>query len=825
MSAPKINLTITGTSPAQLATIEDVEGQVNGAFAQQQVQIDGVGQVASTATATADAARETAEAAEAGVAVAQQMVEAARDAAIVGASGIFATAAAGLAATSSGGTFVVADVNGWQLFEDDGGVASPLSGVFPTLDALAPVVASAVPWVQTYVDDDGALIAPRLQWRRGQGDAFLNGRVVDFSSVSTDHGDGSFSLTDAVTRLESGATVIFVFDDDGHSGAATGAFVSMTANPANLAGEIAAYAQSAINGSGVLGYVAANRQPSALDQDILTRYGAGVGAMIVAANGPAKYLLDDGGVVIGGAPAAYQVPTEFGIGRRIHPPSVYTLTNANVRAVYIYSGALTEAQTRELMAREIALPAPAVPATEFPEWLCVIPQDDGSVKTPSLQTHQSTGQAWYNGAVRKIGDVLTNGGAFPCVAKYPPRGITSTSGVTIFEDHTFDDYATHAAVPSGSPVFACNVTAGSPGVGDRIQWDLMTTNNSGPNIVNPGGLDRVQMYLDAAGNYADFTTGARPASVPAALSAIGRRRGQGVMRYGLSIPAVGAVTMQVDAYPAQVGALTLSSFSPPDYFAFGQGYNGANTLANAAMNDVIVFSEALDVDDMSFVGRFNEYGAPPLYVTGDSFNALMAVADGMRLHFKEMGYSYIPILSDGLGGRGVNFHKELAQAWVAQHPDVADYIPVLSEGGFDLTSLGLDNVTTVGPMSRRDIIGHITDFFGAFKDGRGVYLEGHTNNQYNPSSTADIDRFRSYMADIAATFPEFYTPTNARLQAQAVSDADYEAFRVDGRTPDAMRLPNDTIHLSWGAAHDGSAGMYWWSLCAVERLLAQGYLR
>lgn len=80
--------------------------------------------------------------------------EAARDAAIAGASGVYDTTANGIAGTVSGDFFVVADTSGWQLYENVSGTATSRSGVFPTLSALGPSIAQAIPWLN--VVEDGA---------------------------------------------------------------------------------------------------------------------------------------------------------------------------------------------------------------------------------------------------------------------------------------------------------------------------------------------------------------------------------------------------------------------------------------------------------------------------------------------------------------------------------------------------------------------------------------------------------------------------------------------------------------------------------------------
>ena len=62
--------------------------------------------------------------------------EAARDAVFAMGGGPYSTSASGIADTSPGDFFVVANEAGWQLFENDDGTPEPRSGVSPSLSAL-----------------------------------------------------------------------------------------------------------------------------------------------------------------------------------------------------------------------------------------------------------------------------------------------------------------------------------------------------------------------------------------------------------------------------------------------------------------------------------------------------------------------------------------------------------------------------------------------------------------------------------------------------------------------------------------------------------------
>lgn len=67
--------------------------------------------------------------------------EAARDATYAGPNAPYPDTAAGIADTANGDRFVVANGDGWQLFENDSGVAVALSPLLPSLSAVADVLA------------------------------------------------------------------------------------------------------------------------------------------------------------------------------------------------------------------------------------------------------------------------------------------------------------------------------------------------------------------------------------------------------------------------------------------------------------------------------------------------------------------------------------------------------------------------------------------------------------------------------------------------------------------------------------------------------------
>ena len=92
---------------------------------------------AQTAETGAVTARDASEAA-------RDQSQSARDAAIAGAEGVYATEAAGIAGTVDTERFVVANAEGWQLFENVSGTATARSGIFPSLESLVQNIVAEI---------------------------------------------------------------------------------------------------------------------------------------------------------------------------------------------------------------------------------------------------------------------------------------------------------------------------------------------------------------------------------------------------------------------------------------------------------------------------------------------------------------------------------------------------------------------------------------------------------------------------------------------------------------------------------------------------------
>jgi hypothetical protein len=267
------------------------------------------------------------------------------------------------------------------------------------------------------------------------------------------------------------------------------------------------------------------------------------------------------------------------------------------------------------------------------------------------------------------------------------------------------------------------VSSGAAGSTARNEWTI-----SASGATPPGGLTSLSSFISDLGATVAPGTVAHPPNLVASMTAtVGIPRGQGIIRYGISQPASGKVLFNKDAYPAQSSSGNVTGYSPQGYFRFGNRYDGTTPLANCSLEQVIIYSQALTAAQVEEVGRFNEYGLTPLALWGDSFNNVQQPMEMLRLHYANAGYTYLPMFSDGMGGRGLNFHYEALTEWVNYWPSLKDFLLVMNEGGFDYSSLALDGVTTEGPFSERQIETYINQIYGLFKTQRGVYMEAHTN--------------------------------------------------------------------------------------------------
>lgn len=672
----------------------------------------------------------------------------------------------------------------------------------------AVAVAKSVPWVQVLDDLAGGSIAPAMQYEPDLGLLWLNGRVTTLAAVSTNNGDGTYTLTELPTGLSAGVTM-FAQRAAAFTGTPTGKYMGMTANPTSLAGEVAigTYYHAT---SGTLGAYFHNRMSSPVSEDQVTGWGAERMALSVSTSGASYRVIEGSPVVADSVAATYVTPTTFVIGgwaRNSRDP----LTNASIKRLIVYPRGLTSAQLDHLM--DVTHPDYGQSQDRWPKWLAALKLGAGNYLLPALQFDYSRGRCWFNGRERAFADVFVDPAGGNFTLKKPPRGLTTTSGITYALDTRRDDYHNTTDVPSGL-AFQAILAFGAASLAERIQWGP-TVNASG---VLPGGIATTAAYSAKAA--ATFDTGS---TIPSASTGV-VFRGQGIHRDIVSVPASGNILTCHNAGAVKTQTASVSSYVPQDLFRFGAAWNGTSPLANCDLVQGILYNRALTKAEVDQLAAFNEYGISPLLHIGDSFNNVQQPAEMLALHMTNRGYSYIPWWSDGRGSMGLNYLDDLIAAYITFDAKFTDYLLVMNEGGFDYTSPNLAG-TTQGPFSERDIQNYLATIFGRFREPRKVYMEGHSNfaATLEISGGTDLTKLRTTMANIKASYPEFFCESNALMQAQATTDADYLAFRADGRTPAQLR--SDTVHISWGTAYSGAdSGYYWWSLAMMNKLAQLGWV-
>lgn len=676
-------------------------------------------------------------------------------------------------------------------------------------------LAQAVPWLAIIESGAGGYFVPVLDFAPSLGRVWLNGRLRTLADVATDHGDGSYTFTEIPQGLANGITVYFEYDDAGHTGTPSGQYFAALANTATLGSEIGATAQRQAGGSTVLGYGSVNRAAATVEQLRFSRFGSKRAIMAVGSAGSALYGLENQDVATGAASTQYTAPISFAVGRREFGPSPLVLTNASINRVVVFSGQLSQSQCEAVLAATD--PQPTVPLSEqiHPHWLAVIGEGE-SRKVPSVQLDLLNGRCWSNGRERPFSEVISNNnGALPFNLLSPPKRLRDSTGLTVITDLEPRRFYNGANRPSGNPFQASSAVAIPPGLQNRFEWSVSATGATAP-----GGLINMQAFSSANGS--SFAVAANtnlPTNVGGGYTT---RRGQGINRYGVSMPSSGNPLTLHDANPVATVAQS-ATFVAPDFFRFGALFDGTSALQNCDLRQVIIYSEALSQAEMEELGQFNEYGAPALFIEGDSLNNVCQPLEMLRLHASDAGFSYLPAMSCGLGGRGLSYHEDYIEAWVNAHDHLRDYLCVLNEGGFDTQSASFaDPSVTEGPYSRRDVVGFVESIFSKFREPRHIYMEAHSNSGALAGTAYTNHPNYNFMQDIKDTWPEAWCPTNALMQSQATTDADYEAFRFDGRTPSALR--EDAIHINWGAAYSGSgSGYYWWSLALWNKLQELGW--
>lgn len=761
--------------------------------------------IATAGASTATAQAVTATLAASASAAAKTAAEGARDAAFVNAA-VYASTAAGIAATTNGQQFQVVVGDEIVRYQNSSGTAVEVAR-YPSASKVAPAVGRAVPWVKVITKTNGTVVVPAFQYEKDLGLVWINGRVLTVASALTAHGDGSYTLNEVLAGLSAGATVYFEWTGTG--GTASGVYFSMMADTTSLAAEIAATASYDDGGANVLGFTTMNRSPSITQQMKQHKWGANRGVMMVPPNGnTALYGVEDKTLTTGGASANFAAPIAMSIQRAPSPASTRVLANATVPRVIVYPGTFTAADIQTVF--EATDPDLVTAPSVFPKWLAVLDLGNGSKIIPSFQFDPKRNRCWYKGKERAISDVLINNVDGTWTMKKAPYGLRDTTGVTVIADVWPTDYYTFAAPISGT-LFHCSSATLSPAyINDRLQLELSSTGTT-----PPGGLFTSQAY---ASKLSSFFSVRGPV--------VDILRGQGINRFGISAPVTGKYLLSMNATGIAETSASASSYVAQDYFRFGAIYNGTSKLTNGSLEQVIIYSQSLTSDQLRRVMEFNEYGLPPLWFVGDSINNVEQPAEMLRLHLANRGATYLPMVSGGLGGRGLSYFAEYIPSILSDRDYMRDYILVMVEGGFDYSSLDLAGTTTVGPYSEKDIQGYLRSIFSQFRQPKRVYMESNSNqtaeSDIAAGNTVGMTKLRNTMKNIRETYPAAYCATIALMQAQAATSAEYDAIRVDGRI--ATHLRGDGIHFPWGTAYSGAdSGYYWWSLALLNHLQSIGY--
>jgi len=262
---------------------------------------------------------------------------------------------------------------------------------------------------------------------------------------------------------------------------------------------------------------------------------------------------------------------------------------------------------------------------------------------------------------------------------------------------------------------------------------------------------------------------------------------------------------------------------------FGARVAGTDPLANTDIVQGFIFCKSLSVAQMNALKTFNEYGAKPLLFIGDSINNGQQPAEMLGLHLVNDGFSYVPWWSQGQGGRGIHYFEGFIEELVTFDDSFRDHILVMVEGGFDYEGLNFDGSWLSAPLTEREIQGHLREIRYKFREPRWVWMESNFNRAAEldiaAGNTEMMDQLRVTMANIRETYPAAYCYTNALIQAQAETNAEYDAIRVDGRC--ATHLRGDGIHGPWGLDYSGDPAdeswYYWWSRALQHHLAGINY--
>lgn len=690
-------------------------------------------------------------------------------------------------------------------------------------DSAVAAAAFNIPWLGILADpeNEGQFLIPLVDCQPQLGRLWLDGSSRDFSEDMTDHGDGSYTFEAELGDLSAG-TLLYVEWSDLGTGTPTGCFVAAATEPSGaLTGSMAiraAYSETGIASPGAL----FNNRATNPDAAITTqRWGQRRAIMATAPGVPLRTALDDTEVSEGANVTEYLAPEVLTIGRRTDGALV--LAHAQIERVVVYAGSFSVAQIEAIMAALDPVPVPA--EQSWPDWLPVIAADDGTMLAPVAFADEQRNRFWQKGRVCSEAEFFSAGPNGIRVMRKPPHGLRPGSGVSVLTDIQNLRYFDTVDFPSGHVFQAIDSTQFGL-VAERLQMQISLGNVSGGGAVSPGGLAAPVAFASQVGDSFGVLGLNGPAGSPPEQQT---KRGQGIERFGISMPGNqnDLVITGKCAWPVAVGADSGTrdanyDYIAQDYWVVGGFRDGSNLLDNCTIERFVVYNRSLSESELQRAMNWNIYGLPGLLFNGDSYNNFCMPMEATAIHLADAGYEYIPMMSCGLGGRGLSFHKELLELYLDQYDYLRDFLLVMSEGGFDFSSIGLDNVTrtpAAGDYSRRQVVNLLIDTFRMFREPRKVYCESQTNY----ISGEQLTQTRQYMADIKATFPRFFCETMAMLKAQAASDGDYVAQMAGSLTPESTRY--DEVHITWGTQWGPSANGYWaWGLSIVMQLASLGYL-
>lgn len=724
-----------------------------------------------------------------------------------------------------------------------------------TAAALTALASNAPSWV-TKPELNGAIEVAALQFEPGLGKAWLNAEVRDIADIATDHGNGSWTLTTMPAGIANGSTVMVEYEYDPDDGTASGYLFSQAAHATNLTGEVAM--ELFMGGAGAA---------SSMGWPAVTSRARTVGGVTLGGTGTPTYnfrsygsrramvsMAPDGGAFrhwLEGRPVAtiagttdYTTPINFQIGRRAATaPAV--IANATIKRLWLWPRAMSEAEMEAIIAATDPYPVPA--QIVAPDWVPRVTDADGNTVWPKIAASPGRKRLWFNGAVRDYGDkekfIRLPGDGSVIVQ----RALGLTAGCTAIADID-RAYNTDAAPVSGT-AFRSFASSGGTGTVGMLQVEMLNTATAAP----PGKtLDAALFIAHASGSSSSSCRGNHPASIAAGAE----NNGAGGFN---AVRAIGVNRFMVSAPPGTGLTLAAMNMEPPtergtaapadvtrDYWRFGAKNDGTAPLTNCSLDLFAIWPRALTADECWQAQAFNEYGLPPFISIGDSLHNLDQPIEGMRKHLADRGYSYVPFLGTGLGGRSWLFFKEYLAAYLGSHPFLKRSSLVIWEGGLDFIQVGLDAVEVLSAAAATDwdFIRLINETFDLFDNPRHFIAEPMYNaranyalNSPSETNTANLARMITTLERIEEAFPDAFVRSYRRLQSRAADATEWATIHADWRLPSSHYVGNrpdlpdttpaftDVIHPGFGDEWAPEATIYWdWSLTMIEAMAAAGAL-